>query len=174
MINDYLNKLVGIRLKGRKKELIHGIVLACNEKWVLTKCNSVDYVVDGYELIPIDKISTIERGENIVFIEEVLKAKHIDFHTIPIVLKSNIFETLIEIGNKYGAFGLEFKEEDCVYVGKYVDSEDNDYFAFEELSASGEWFEEIEEFKISKVYKIDFDSDYVESLLLYTNRKLSE
>lgn len=62
MIKDYLNKLVGIRLKGRKKELILGIVLAYNDKWLLTKCNSVDYIIDGYELIAVDKISTIERG----------------------------------------------------------------------------------------------------------------
>lgn len=55
-----------------------------------------------------------------------------------------------------------------------MDSDDSEYFAFEELSASGEWFEEIEEFKVSKIYKIDFDGDYVESLLLYANRKLSE
>ncbi|SER16550.1 hypothetical protein [Myroides profundi] len=174
MIKDYLNKLVGIRLKGRKKELILGIVLAYNDKWLLTKCNSVDYIIDGYELIAVDKISTIERGENIAFIEEVLKAKHVDFYSSPIQLKDNIFDTLKDIGNKYGAFGLEFKEEDCVYVGKYMDSDDSEYFAFEELSASGEWFEEIEEFKVSKIYKIDFDGDYVESLLLYANRKLSE
>lgn len=174
MIKDYLNKLVGIRLKGRKKELILGIVLAYNDTWVLTKCNSADYIIDGYELIAIDKISTIERGENIAFIEEVLKAKYVDFYSSPIVLRDNIFDTLKSIGNKYGAFGLEFKEEDCAYVGKYIDSDDSEYFAFEELSASGEWFDEIEEFKISKIYKIDFDGDYIESLLLYTNRKLSQ
>lgn len=174
MIKDYLNKLVGIRLKGRKKKLIMGIVLAYNDDWLLIKSNTVDYIIDGYQLIKIDKITTVERDENIVFIEEVLKAKHIDFYSTPIVLKENIFQTLMDIDYKYGAFGVEFKDEDVCYIGKYMESEDGEYFAFEELSANGEWQEEIEEFRISKVYSIDFDGDYTQSLLLYANKKLSK
>lgn len=174
MIRDYLNKLVGIGLKGRKKQIVIGIVLAYNEDWLLIKSNPVDYIIDGYQLIKIDKISTVERDENILFIEEVLKAKHVDFYSKPIVLKDNIFQTLMDIDRKYGAVGVEFKDEDECYIGKYMESEDGEYFAFEELADNGEWQEEIEEFRISKVYSIDFDGDYIQSLLLYASKKLSK
>lgn len=174
MIRDYLNKLVGIKLKGRRKQLVVGIVLAYNEEWLLIKSNPVDYIMDGYQLIKIDKITTVERDENILFLEEVLKAKHVDFYTKPIELKENIFLTLIDIDRKYGAIGVEFKDEETYYVGKYMESEDGEYFAFEELADNGEWQEEIEEFRISNVYCIDFDGDYIQSLLLYAGKKLSK
>ncbi|MEK6450029.1 MULTISPECIES: hypothetical protein [Myroides] len=174
MIRDYLNKLVGIGLKGRGKQIIIGIVLAYNEEWLLIKSNPVDYIIDGYQLIRIDKITTVERDENILFIEEVLKAKLVDFYSKPINLKENIFDTLEDIDRKYGAFGIEFKDVNDCYIGKFMESEDLEYFAFEELADNGEWQEEIEEFNILNVYSIDFDGDYIQSLLLYASKKLSK
>lgn len=173
MVKDNLNQLVRIQLQGRSNSPIVGILLAYTSNWILIKKNLVDYLMDGYELINRKKVISITTDADLLFIQEVLKAKHVNFEDSPVELHSNIFITLEAISLKYGAFCLEFKDQSSCLVGRFMGNDDQSCFAFEELAPNGEWIEEIDEFDISKIYKIDFDGDYTQSLLLFANKKVN-
>lgn len=173
MMNDSLFQLIKVQLINRPEKSINGILLAYNENWILLKHNVVDYLIDGYSMINRKKIDYISKDAEIRFVEEVLKAKGINFHDSCIELGSNIFQTLEYISIKYGAFCLEFEDDQTCCVGRYIGHDDQDYFAFEELAPCGDWIEELDEFNVGKIYRIDFDTDYIESLLMFANKRVN-
>ncbi|MHC5202234.1 hypothetical protein [Myroides sp. LJL110] len=173
MMNDSLFKLLQLELIDSPNRPIIGILLAFNESWILIKTNSVDYLMDGYRLINRQVIKSISKDAHIRFTEQVLKAKAVNFKDSPIRLQEDIFETLKYITNKYGAFSIEFKNDSCCYVGRYIGHDDQNFFGFEELAPNGDWIEEIDEFDINKVNAIEFDTDYVESLVMFAYKKVN-
>ncbi|MEC4113856.1 hypothetical protein [Myroides pelagicus] len=171
MIDRFLYQLVSIQLVNEPVKYIKGIVLDFNADWILIKRNTNEFVTDGYALIRRDKVVAVDRNEEVKYVEEVLKAKFVDFTSFPIHIEENIFIILKNISVKYEALMLNTKDTIC--LGSFFANDDNEYFAIDEFSVTGDWLDIINEFNIHDIYTIVFDTDYIQSLLLFANKKVS-
>ncbi|MTG99286.1 MULTISPECIES: hypothetical protein [Myroides] len=172
MVEKYLYQYVGLHLKGRKKNIIYGIIVDYNEEWVLIKRNVIEYMIDGYELINRSKIAQVFKDDHLKFKEDIFKAKYIDFTYTPFDLSEDFFTILKQINQKYGAFSLRLKHSNDWRIGRFLEKDGECVFAIEELSETGEWLDTIDELSVDEVYGIGFDCDYVQSLLLFANKKM--
>lgn len=157
-------KLVSFKYRDRK-EIFTGYLIDFNDDWTLIKYNPVDYVVDGYLLLKSDKILKYKRDEEEEFREKVLQAKNCiptEQDNIPI---TDLAETLKIISDRFGAFKIEEKEDTECFIGRFVKMTKHDLY-IQELDPHGKWVE-INKYKLQSIRPIEFDSDYINSLISY-------
>jgi hypothetical protein len=159
------NNLYLIQLKGRK-DVLSGILISFGLEWVLLKYNPVDYVLDGYLLIRRKFIRDIIRGENEIFNESVIHQKwtvakfdktHPKLDEITDVLYFLLqYETVIQ---------FDFYDDSICYIGEIKKL----YFKtirIRGLDPKGNWEDE-SSFQIERIRTIQFDNDYINSLVAY-------
>ncbi|MBN1185577.1 MAG: hypothetical protein JXB49_25045 [Bacteroidales bacterium] len=164
-MKDLKGKFVSFKYRDRK-DIISGYLINFNNDWTLIKYNPVDYVIDGYLILKTDKILKYKRDDYEKFREKVLKAKNLvptDKDIFPI---TDLSETLQLVSDRFGAFKIEKKDDTVCFIGRLVKITKEDLIILE-IDAKAKWGE-TEKYKLKSIRTIEFDSDYVNSLILYS------
>lgn len=150
-----------------RKEREQGIVIEEGKEWIIIKYMFSDYIVDGFMLLNKRYIELIERTENEIFFEKVLKANNkLDIKSLDIPLSTN--ELLKWLKDTQTLFQIDPKDESVCYIGHIIDILDKS-IRFKAISAKGEWLDGYDLYRINSLMMISFDTDYINSLITYAN-----
>ena len=154
------------------EEPIYGVIENSNDEWILIKRIINDYLHDGYTLIRRKYIKNISRDENTVFKEKVLDAKGEIGGTIDMSIDT-IYTPLQWLMEQKKTFMISSKDENIGYVG-YIVKLLKISFYLKSLDSNGVWREKSFLYEIHKIRTIDFEIDYINSLLAYNLKYLSD
>jgi len=157
-------KFVSFKYRDRK-DIISGFLIDYNKDWTLIKYNPVDYVIDGYLILKSNKILKYKRDDYEIFREKVLKAKNLIPTENDIFPISDISKTLQLISDRFGAFKIENKDDTVCFIGRYVKMT-KENLTIQEIDTNAKWVEN-ETYRIKSIRTIEFDSDYINSLILF-------
>ena len=166
----YLGQLVSVKYSDRPTP-IFGIVIDYNDDWTLLKHNPVDYVIDGYIILRHKNIEGFHRDTNEKFKEKVikLKKKHLpDFSSFPL---TDLGTILLNLTKRYGIFQFDLKTEKACYLGK-LKSLTTNKLTIDYLNPKGIWTKQME-FRPNDIRTIEFDTDYIKSLMLISKKRQS-
>lgn len=161
-----VNKFYTFYIKGWNEPL-HGIVVAFGIEWVLIKRIISDFLFDGYTLVRRKYVKKVIRNEDVIFKEKVLASKgymnmidipdfSLDDSNTPLILLNTLGKTLM----------FSPQDESLCYIGRlYRVSKCMIYF--NAMDARGNWENRPYKCLLNKIRTIDYDNDYIESLLLY-------
>jgi len=164
-MTDLKGKFISFKYRDRK-DIISGFFIDSNDNWTLIKYNPVDYIIDGYMLLKTNKILKYKRDDYEEFREKVLISKNLQPTDKDIFPLTDINETLQLVSDRFGAFQIENKDDTVCYVGKLVKTT-KEYIVIKEIDQKACWVE-TERYKLSSIRTIEFDNDYVNSLILYS------
>ena len=144
-----------------------GVVIADGENWILTKYIFSDYIVDGFMLFNKRYIKSIERGEDEIFFEKILKANNkINISNLSIPLSTD--ELLQWLEYNQIVFQIDPKDEDVCYIGRILKILDKS-IRFKAISAKAVWLDGYDLYRINSLMMISFDTDYINSVITYAN-----
>jgi hypothetical protein len=158
------NKVFTFKLRGRQ-ELITGIVLDVGEEWIMLRYIPVDYVIDGHILIRKKYINSFWREKEETFIESVLKAKNSSFDVNDKFPLADIISPFHKLQNLSKVIQFDLGNENLCYIG-IISKLLSKSIVVKNLSSKGLWQEE-SNYKIDSIRTIQFDCDYIISLLAY-------
>lgn len=149
---------------------IGGVVELIGLEWILIKHIVADYTLDGYSLIQKKYISSYIYDDNVQFTEKVLVAKGImdlcTSYNIPLDTQTAPFIWLKECD-----ITAQFnpKDDSICYVGK-VGEMTKRFFQLISMDTKGHWDTFFYKYTYANMRTIDIDSDYVNSLLIYSKK----
>ena len=164
----YVGKLVSIKYTDRPTPIC-GFVIDYNDDWTLLKYNLVDYVIDGFIILRHKKIEGFRREAEEKFKEKViiLKGQHLaDITDFPLTDLGTILSNLTK---KYGVFKFNLKTEKACYLGS-LKTLTKARLTIDYLNPKGIWTKEMQ-FRPNDIRTIEFDTDYINSLKLFSNKK---
>ncbi|MBI1306378.1 MAG: hypothetical protein GC181_07170 [Bacteroidetes bacterium] len=162
-IKKYTGNLVTIDLKNRKTP-VSGYVIDQNDDWTLLKNNPVDFVIDGYVLIPNKYIKNIHHGKEEKWAESVMNIKGLQPKEEDRMALNGLESILTAITEKYHAFMLNTKSDDLCFPGRLKSIGEKE-LVLEALSSKAEWEGEFV-LKINEIRSVEFNTDYLNSLML--------
>ena len=149
------------------EEIYRGYVIDYNDDWTLLKYNPVDYVIDGYIILRNKHIKSSRRDKVEKFHQKILdlkKQRVTSSDKIPIDDIKTILNYLTE---KFGAFQFNLRSTDYCYLGR-VRSIIKNTLTIDFIDTDGKW-SDIRDYKLGNIRTIEFDTDYINSLLLIAN-----
>ncbi len=164
-MKNLIGKFVSFKYRDRK-DLISGYLIDYNNDWTLIKYNIADYVIDGYMILKTDWILKYKRDDYEEFREKVLKVKNLLPTEEDIFPITDLSETLQLISERYGAFKIEKKDDTVCFIGRLVKVTKQNLI-IQEIDAKAKWSETVKH-KLKSIRIIEFDIDYVNSLILYS------
>ena len=133
--------------------------------WILYK-RVYDYTVDGILLINKRFIKSCIRTEKEIFTEDVLRANNkLILESVEIPLDTFSLFNNLYLQNK--VFQVTLKDDSYVYIGK-IEKIIKKSFYFRKINAKGRWVESIF-LRMDFIRAIEFDSEYIISLLVYSD-----
>ena len=163
-MENFKGKFMSFRYRDRK-DIISGYLIDFNENLTLIKQNPVDYVIDGYMLLKTNKILKYKRDDFEEFREKVLFVKGLMPANEDFIPLTDIRETLRLISDRFGAILIKNKDDSVCYIGKLIRTT-TEYVEIQEIDPEAIWLGN-EKFKFNSIRTIEFDTDYINSLLLY-------
>jgi hypothetical protein len=163
------SKLYTISIKDWPRK-VKGVLLKESGEWAIFKQIFSDYIIDGYILINKQFIVSYEHGKDEIFEENVLKAsdKWNFNYNIDIPLLS-IHSIIKYLHQNNIVFKFQHKEEKVAYIGKVNKIlEKSFYLTF--LDVKGFWWLKPLIYHKKYIRTIEFDVDYINSLLMYNEK----
>jgi hypothetical protein len=145
-------------------EIYRGYLIDYNDDWTLLKYNANDYVRDGYIILRNKHIISYKQDEEENFHKKVLDLKGESVTQSDKIPMDNIKTILSYLTEKYGVFQFDLRSNTYCYIGK-VKSIDKNSLTIDYLDSIGNW-SETREYKLGNIRTIQYDSDYINSLLL--------
>jgi len=149
-----------------------GYVIEENEEWVLVKHIPVDYVIDGYKLYRKFYIESREAPEDAEQIARVLQLKNVKGN------KPSTFQFLDTVGlllwveSRYDLFEFQDEEQEELFYGK-IHQVEKDRLTIDLVHADGREEPAYDnEFELSEIRSITFESDYHLSMCLLWKDRL--
>jgi hypothetical protein len=141
--------------------------LVLNESidWILVN-NLFDYSVDGYALIQKKIIKERIYSEREKFVEKVLLANNKVNYITPFPFQLITNELFTYFKRTETIIQISFKDESYVYVGKITKLLSHSFY-LQTIDTKGIWDKTENLIRFNSVYKIDFDTDYIKSLITY-------
>lgn len=160
------NNFYTIYLKGRKT-FLQGILISAGTEWILLRYIPVDYVLDGFLLIRTRYIKEIKRGANEIFNEKVIHLKLVADEKIndQNINLSNSSDVLYYLMQNQITIQFDFHDDSVTYVGS-IKNIYTKTIQIQSMNPEGEW-EEKESCLMERIRTIQFDNDYINSLIAY-------
>lgn len=159
----YIGKLISVKFTDRKKT-VDGYVIDYNDDWTLMKYNPVDYIMDGYVIFSNKNIEGFRRDTEEKWREKVINLKglqSIENENVPL---NDLPKILKFLTDNFGLFLVYTKKENVCYLCR-LRSINNNELVLDCLSPKGKWDGELK-FKTGDIRKIEFNTDYINSLKL--------
>lgn len=170
-MKDLKGKFVSLEYQDRK-DIISGYLIDFNKNWTLVKYNPFDYVIDGYLILKTYKILKYKRDDWEIFREKVLKVKNLILSDNDIFPITDLAETLQIISDRFGAFKIEKKDDKVCFIGRFIKlTKEN--ITIQEMDSKAKWVD-TDKHKLKSIRTIEFDSDYINSLILYNKTIYNE
>lgn len=168
---SHIGKVCNIGYRPGDSEVEHsGIVLSYSTDWVLLHSNPVDYELDGYILLRRDLITSVSRGswerfKDILFTKKISKTKKTP--RVPLTDLETILQFLTK---EYGVFSFQMRSERTCWLGK-VKHIKGARLKIYDMGTRGEWTTNMPEFILGNIKSIEFDTDYINSLMLISKKR---
>ena len=158
----YIDKHISFGIKPRKT-IVHGLVLGYSDTWTLAINNVVDYVCDGFLLLYNPSVKKHKHDTENKWTEKIilLKTKRSKTPKINLADTRSVFNSLKSL-NKI--ISISNKKGDIVWIGKIIEVLD-DSITIKTLTTKAKWAEK-KTVLYTDMTVIDFDTDYIKSLLL--------
>lgn len=158
-----IGKMISVHFTDRKTP-VFGYLIDETAEWSLLKSNPVDYLTDGYVILRNKNRKEYSHGE-----EEKWKEKVMNLKGLQPSIRENIpitdLETILShLTKKFGVFQLSTKSESTCYLGK-LNSINAKELVIDALNPKGKWIGSMR-FKHSQIRVIEYDTDYIRSLIL--------
>ena len=149
------------------EEIYMGYVVDYNDDWTLLKYNPVDFVRDGYIILRNKDVKSYKRDGIEKFHQKVLDLKGHAVTSEDKIPIDNIEIILNYLTDNFGAFQFNLRSDDYCYLGR-VRTIINNTLTIDFLDNEGKWSEK-RDYKLGNIRTIQFDTDYINSLLLVAN-----
>jgi hypothetical protein len=160
-------KCYSIKLQEHEEEK-SGILLEIGKEWLLFANNPVDYVLDGYLLIPRKHLDVCLRGEKEKFTEKVILNKEGGKVKSAISLNLNSTPKLLKgILKQRKVTSYAFNDSSVLYIGK-IQKYDGIIAQVKRLTPKARWMKS-EKIDFETVYKIELETNYIQSLVEYSH-----
>ena len=170
MTKKYLGKVVSFKFEySHSIESFTGYLLAYNKEWVLLKHNTVDFIVDGYILLKNDHITHYKRDSKEKFIQKILDLKGYKPNSKEIIPLTDIGTTLAHLTKKYSVFQFDMKTNKKCWLGNLKKITGSN-IKINYLMPNGRWSSTMPPFKLGNIRTVQFDTDYINSLLLIAKK----
>jgi hypothetical protein len=167
MNKKYIGKVISLQFADWKSP-IFGVVLTYNDQFTLMR-RLEGFRIDGYYIIPHKKGLTFNYGEKEKQTQTIIKLKGYDLSGHPEIALTDIESIFFQVSKDYGALSFYRKWENELYVGRFLSSDAKTIF-YDFITSDGIWDGETP-VKKKEVRVIEFDTDYVNSLVLYSKHK---
>ncbi|WP_291582216.1 hypothetical protein [Bacteroides sp.] len=166
------NKFYSFYMKGWDEPCL-GIIQSIGDEWILIKRIINDYLFDGYTFIRRKYIQKVNRDSNIIFKEKVLYAKGYIDQSLPLTICLNKLSTPLDwICEKKCVCMISPKDETLCYITS-IEKILKRYLILHAMTFEGCWETKNFKYLISEIVTIDFDNDYINSLVTYNRMYLS-
>ena len=166
--NRYIGKLITIKYSDRPTPY-SGFVVDVSDEWTLLKHNPVDYVMDGYVLLRHKNVEYFQRGNKELFAEKVIKSKKEERVDLKIFPVNDLGQILRHLSKTFGCFSFTLKSEKALYLGK-LKSITSSRLIIDYINPRAVWSKQMS-FRPGDIRTIEFESDYVKSLLNYSKSR---
>lgn len=161
-------ELIDIKIN-RRIDLISGIKITESSKWLVINSNPVDYVLDGYSFINKDYLKETLNVSDDTIDFKILTMKFNQVKSDAFSIKN--IESFTSLLNyfilKNSLIEFEFESDKYCIIGKIIRLNEKS-FVINKLNIEGKFIGE-ENYKISLIRKINFETDYLISLENYIN-----
>ncbi len=158
-------KVEAYQIKGWNTD-VAGVVMSENDDWILINEIPVDYQVDGFTLI---NKAFVKKRYTKKFEKRIAKVLSLKKYKAPKVKGfkfGKIADMLLWIENKYGFFQFQDDLEESLEIGVIdIIKKNNLSLLFLKQNGKFDW-KYVYEYKLDKIRKITFDSNYLQSLKL--------
>lgn len=151
-------------------ETFRGYLIDYNEDWTLLKYNPFDYVIDGYIVLRNKYVDHFIRGKSEKFHQKILDLKGHALRPIDKIPIEDIETILNYLTEKYGVFQFDLRSSNYSYLGR-VNSIVKSNLKIDFLDPKGKWSKKMN-FKLGNIRTIQFDTDYINSLMLISKSNL--
>jgi hypothetical protein len=154
------------------KNPIKGLYIYQGSEWIIVHGNPVDYQVDGFYLIFKSHIKKIRRSKKDIFRNKViLSCDKINNPRLNLDIDGTV-EILRQIGFSYEIIAIQSEFETSLCVGIIEKITDSEIF-FREIDTKGEIIGN-KSAVLASIRLIEFDTDYLTSLLSYNRKGLRQ
>jgi len=141
------------------------LILNESADWVLVN-NLFDYSIDGYALIKKKVIKKSIHSEREKFVEKVLLANNKINYLFKIPIQFIVNELFTYFIKTETILQISFRDESYVYIGKITKLLSHSFY-FQTIDTKGVWDKTRILIRFNSIYKIDFDTNYINSLTTY-------
>ncbi len=146
-----------------------GYLLDFNEDWMLIKHNSTDYEIDGYLILRAKYVTHFKRDSRDRFTEKILDLKGYKPQSNEKIPITDIETVLNYLTKKYGIFQFDMRSDTASWLGRVKKITGKD-LELRYLTPTAKWTNEMKPFKIGNIRTIQFDNDYINSLMLIAKK----
>jgi hypothetical protein len=165
-----IGRLLSFRFKYIDEETKYwGYVVDYNDDWTLLKYNITDYVRDGFIILKNKYILEYELSDTEKFKQKILDLKGNQVTGNDKIPLDNISVILNYLSEHYGIFQFNMRTNKSCWLGR-VGKIDKQDLEIDYLTTKGLWKGQMT-FKLGNIRTIEFDTDYINSLLLVGKAK---
>ena len=159
MNKNILNKVFAFTFQYIDCEDIYtGYVIDFSENWLLMKLITDDYVANGYIILNTKFIKDNKRDEQQRFTQKIL-----DLHPSVFAIERTTLSAV-------GLFLFDMRTHKSCWLGKVKSITGND-LKIDYLNPRAIWSTTMPPFKLGNIRTIQFNNDYINSLLLVAQKK---
>lgn len=170
MKKQFIGKVVSFRFQYVDcEEIFRGYVIDYNDDWTLLKHNRFDYFMDGYVILKNAHIISWKRDHAERFAEKILTAKGAKPTAAEKIPIKNLTAMLTHLTDSKRVFQFSMRTSTTCWIGKVKKIKGAD-LKIRYLSPSAKWSDDMPEFKLGNIRSLQFDNDYINSLLLIAKK----
>ncbi|PIQ14338.1 MAG: hypothetical protein COW67_14420 [Flavobacteriales bacterium CG18_big_fil_WC_8_21_14_2_50_32_9] len=158
------NKIYTFELASRE-DTITGMIIDYSQEWVFIKYIPVDFVVDGFMFIRKKFIIDFWRENREKFKENVIMKKLQELEFTNVFDMSSVNSLFNSLVKSKIIFDIEFEDDETCYMGQ-LHSLGSNIMSMKMLHIDGQLQEE-QLFDINDVYTVQFNNDYINTLVSY-------
>lgn len=171
MDKKILNKVFAFTFQYTDCEDIYtGYVIDFSDNWLLMKLITSDYVVDGYIILNRKYIKEYKREERQKFTQKIIDLKGEKPTSKDIIPLTDLKTIVTFLSDKYGLFQFDMRTHKTCWLGKVKKITGND-MKIDYLNPRAIWSTTMPTYKLGNIRTIQFDTDYINSLLLVAKKK---
>jgi hypothetical protein len=171
VINNRLrNKVVELTFQYSNEQVPYkGYIIDFSKDWLLMKLIVGDYALDGYVILNMRFIVDYKRGDKERFTQKIADLKGGKPKASELMPLTDIKTILLHLTDKYGVFQFDMRTSQTCWLGKVRTIRGNN-LKIDYLTPRAKWRTTMPVFKIGSIRTVQFETDYINSLMLASGK----